>query len=105
MQFMSVICSLMNIYTSLFFRIKLIFSIFQIISISYFWNIHHKNEMKIRKSLINKNSFFGLFILVLLTTRMFYSNMIKGNEEVLPYKTIFERDSREYLADIKKLEE
>ena len=29
-------------------------------------------------------------ILGLLFVRMFYTNVLKGNEEVIPYKTVFE---------------
>lgn len=100
MQFLAVICTLMNTYSQLFFRITLIFSIFKILSIPYFYQLRKmENEKKIEVYRFDREKEYTNWILcaVVIATLMFrmgYSNIIKGADEVLPYKTIFEVDLR-----------
>lgn len=93
MQTMALLCTVMNIHYKLFFRITLLFSFFQILSIPYFYEINKKEEFKINNKQI-KNGCIILTILVisLMSSRMIFSNVIKGADEVLPYKTILSRD-------------
>ncbi len=98
MQFLAVICTLMNMYSQLFFRITLIFSIFKILSIPYFYQLRKmENEKKIETHRFDREKDYMNWILcagvvLLLTARMGYTCIIKGADEVLPYKTIFEVD-------------
>lgn len=88
MQTMTLLCTIMNVHFNLFFRIALLFSIFQIISIPYFW-LKNKDEnlkiFKIEKSVMT----FTVLLLFVITSRMIFSNVIKGADGVLPYVTIF----------------
>lgn len=97
LQFVSILVALMNIYNSLFSRILVIFSFFQIISIPYFWSFYHdgKNITYKNKSIITVNTLCCICILGILLFKMFYTVIIKGNGEVLPYKTIWDRDKIE----------
>lgn len=94
LQFFATLCVLMNIFNSLFYRILVMFAIFQILSIPYFWNLCRSSSKKInlRKTVISINTLCCIFIMCILTTKMVYSHIIKGNADVLPYKTIWERD-------------
>lgn len=91
----------MNVHIDLFFRVSIVFSMFQLISIPYFYNISKKCEFKILKNnrllnninLINKG--IVVVILLLMTSRMTFSNIIKGSDEILPYKTIFSDERKE----------
>ena len=88
MQTMTLLCTIMNIHFNLFFRIALLFSIFQIISIPYFWFKNKDENLKIfkfEKSVMT----FTILILAVMTSRMMFSNVIKGADEVFPYVTIF----------------
>ena len=91
----------MNVHIDLFFRVSIVFSMFQLISIPYFYNISKKCEFKILKNnrllnninLINKG--IVVVILLLMTSRMTFSNIIKRSDEILPYKTIFSDERKE----------
>lgn len=96
-QTLSIIFTVMNIYIDLFFRIQLLFSMFQIISIPYFYFVgkeYYKKYLKIGKLNINLNIILVSCVLIIMSSRMIYSNIIKGADEILPYKTIFERGDR-----------
>ena len=89
MQSVVLVTIVLSIYYSLFFRVTVLFSMFQIISIPYFWS---KFSVKSNKKLTvqTKSTLLMVAILGLLFVRMFYTNVLKGNEEVIPYKTVFE---------------
>lgn len=89
MQSMVLVTIVLSIYYSLFFRITILFSMFQIISIPYFWSKLSAKESK-RLTVQTKSTVLMLAIVGLLFVRMVYSNIFVGNEEVLPYKTVFE---------------
>ena len=90
MQTMTLLCTIMNIHFNLFFRIALLFSIFQIISIPYFWFKNKGENLKIFKYTIeNGVMIFTVMVLSVMSARMIFSNVIKGADEVLPYVTIF----------------
>lgn len=92
LQFLTVIFCLMNLYNSLFYRITSSFGIFQIFSIPYFWNFYHKDKINVKKTVITVNTIVCIFILCVMSVKMVYSNIINGNNEILPYKTIWERE-------------
>ncbi|MCI8308740.1 MAG: EpsG family protein [Clostridia bacterium] len=93
LQFFSVLLVLMTLYSSLFYRILLMFAVFQILSIPYFWSLcHHEKNINIKKTVITINTFICICVLGVMSLKMVYSSIIKGNGEVLPYKTIWERD-------------
>ncbi len=93
-QFITIIFLFFNIYSSLFYRILLMFSFFQILSIPYFWNIYHleNNSIRYTKNIITFNTICCITIIMILSLRMIYSSFIKNNNEILPYKTIWERE-------------
>ncbi len=92
-QSISFLFTIMNIHIELFFRLSLIFSIFQILSIPYFFMINKNDNIKLFKfNIKNGTKLLTACILVLLSARMVYSNFIKGADQILPYKTIFNRD-------------
>lgn len=103
MQSVTLLFTVMNIHFDLFFRIASIFSIFKILSIPYFYHINKECEWKVfnlKRTFNNKflkvlqkwNLIFCICIIVGLSTKMIFSNVIKGAEEILPYKTIFSRE-------------
>ena len=107
MQSMTLIFTILNINLDLFFRIALLFSMFQILSIPYFYEKNKECEWKIfdfkRKYKINQkmmkiikkwNLIFCICLIVLLNSRMVFSNIIKGADEILPYQTIFSREEK-----------
>ena len=91
MQTIAVICTIMDVHFELFFRATLLFSIFQVLSIPYFWYMNRDKKIRIGKYAIS-TSVLTIIIICLLTSRLIYSNVIKQIEEVVPYKTIFEID-------------
>lgn len=89
-QSMAILSTVMNIHIELFFRIALLFSIFQILSIPYFYNLNKDNYLMIFEYKIKKGAIlFTIIIVLIMSAKMIYSNVIKGADEVLPYKTIF----------------
>lgn len=96
MQTLTLLCTIMNIHFGLFFRIALLFSMFQIISIPYFWIKNKDEQLEIFKFTIkNGATIITVFVLCIMSARMIFSNVIKGSDEVLPYKTIFEIERKE----------
>lgn len=108
MQSMTLIFTIMNINLDLFFRIALLFSMFQILSIPYFYEKNKECEWKlfdfkikyrINQSIIKIikkwNWIFCVCLIVLLNSRMIFSNIIKGADEILPYQTIFSREEEQ----------
>ena len=97
LQTISILLVLMNRYSELFFRVKLLFTSFQILSIPYYYELNKRLIANKSKEGIKKIYSFAMIMIILgvLTTKTIYSNFIKGNEEILPYKTIFEVENRE----------
>lgn len=106
MQSITLLFTVMNIHLDLFFRIASLFSIFKILSIPYFYYINKDCNWKVfdlKISLNNKllkvvgkwNLIFCICVILALSAKMIFSNVIKGSEEVLPYKTIFSRNHTE----------
>lgn len=100
MQSMALLFTVMNINLDLFFRIALLFSMFQIISIPYFYEKNKDIPFEIcnvKNAFISKNwnLIFCIIIISLLSARMIFSNIIKGADEILPYKTIFSREEKQ----------
>lgn len=94
MQSLTLLFTVMNMHYQLFFRIALLFSMFQILSIPYFWNINKNNAIKINKYTIEKGTTILMaIVLFFMTARMIFSNVIKGADEVLPYRTIFQKET------------
>lgn len=89
LQTVAMFCTILSIYYPLFFRITLAFTIFQILSIPYFWNKFKFKESKIL-TVQTRATIFILIIIGIFSTRLIYSNVILENEEVVPYRTIFE---------------
>lgn len=104
MQSMTLIFTVLNINLDLFFRIALFFSMFQILSIPYFYEKNKECEWKlfnfkiknrINQNIIKKWNFaFCICVIALLNSRMVFSNIIKGADEILPYQTIFSREEK-----------
>lgn len=95
MQTLALICMVMNVHFELFFRIALVFSIFQIISIPYFWFKNKNEDFSIFKFKIKSGAtVFTVLILCVMSARMLYSNVLKGAEEILPYKTVFDEERK-----------
>lgn len=104
MQSMTLIFTVLNINLDLFFRIALFFSMFQILSIPYVYEKNKECEWKvfdfkiknrINQNIIKKwNLIFCICLIVLLNSRMVFSNIIKGADEILPYQTIFSREEK-----------
>lgn len=114
MQTVTLFFTVLNIHIELFFRVALLFSVFQIISISYFYELNKKCEFRlfdqfkkrkmpnILKKIIEKletnkksnNLIILIVVIMLLSSRMIYSNIIKGADKVLPYKTIFSEERK-----------
>lgn len=99
-QAIAILFILMNQHIEVFFRVALVFSFFQILSIPYFIKLNNECELKLfgdRKIFKMKNGYLAknyviissILVLLLLTSRMIYANFIKGAEEVFPYKSIF----------------
>ncbi len=105
-QTVTIFCTVLNVHIELFFRIALLYSVFQILSIPYVYELNKSCNFllfekyrekkffnKILKFIKLKWKFVNISMLVvimlLLTMRMGYSNIIKGADEILPYKTIF----------------
>lgn len=94
MQSMTVLSTVMSMHFGLFFRIALLFSIFQILSIPYFWNINKNSEIKIKQYTLKRGTtVLTIIVLCFMASRMIFSNVIKGADEILPYKTIFQNKS------------
>ena len=86
------------------FRLAYYFSILQIISIPYFlYNYKEKNEMLqikiIKKMKIKKSLIIKLGLIVLFIANISYTNVLHNDEEVIPYKTVFQKN------DLNNLEE
>lgn len=83
MQALSIITLIAGFVSFLFFRIAFYFTIFQVISIPKYFEdlkIKYKNIKKIK-----------IMFILLLSLTLFYTNILNNNEEVLPYKTIFDK--------------
>lgn len=82
--------TIMNIHINLFFRVALIFSIFQILSIPYFYNLNKNKNFELFGFQLKKGVLMAtIFVLVCFSGRMIYSNLIKKADEIVPYQTIF----------------
>ena len=93
MQTLTLLCTIMNIHFELFFRVTLLFSIFQVISIPYFWFKNKDESLKFLKFTIKKGTtVLTILILCVMSARMIYSNIIKGADQVFTYKTIYDRE-------------
>ena len=88
-----------------FMRIMIYFSAFQILSIPYFFNItkYEKIAQKIKQK-INKDitakaikTITYICIVIGFTSIFTYTNILNNDNEVLPYKTIFEKYKSEPL--------
>lgn len=88
-----------------FMRIMIYFSAFQILSIPYFFNItkYEKIAQKIKQK-INKDitakaikTITYICIIIGFTSIFTYTNILNNDNEVLPYKTIFEKYKSEPL--------
>ena len=90
LQTIAIFCVILSIYYPLFFRITIAFTIFQILSIPYFWNKFKFKENKIL-TIQTKATIFTLIIIGVISARLIYSNVILQKEEVVPYRTIFEK--------------
>ena len=103
MQGITLLLTIFNIHLDLFFRLASLFAIFKIISIPYFYDLNKDCTWKLFNFKININKkvlkLFGKWnlifctcVILALTLKMVFSNIIKGAEEVLPYQTIFLRE-------------
>jgi len=91
-QYLVLLFSVLNTYNELFLRISFVFSIFQISSIPYFY-IKNKNmkTKEYKNVIIFREPIMIGFIIVMLSSRLIYSNIIKNSVDILPYQTIFNR--------------
>ena len=103
------ICLIMIILSAkmeLWNRIEIFFGLFHIISIPHFYNLL-KNELdfklKFIKNKIKLSQIFYVSIMLLFSTRIIYSVIIKGAIDVLPYKTIKSRPNDIY-SEVNKTE-
>lgn len=94
-QYIIVAIAVLGRFNELFVRLVFIFSIIQIISIPYFYceSKEYFKELKIKDKTIKYSTLCLVVLVCMLSFRMTYSNIIKGSGEILPYKTIFERNS------------
>ena len=94
-QYFIVAIAVLGRFNELFVRLVFIFSIIQIISIPYFYCESKKyfKELKIKDKIMKYSTLCLIALLCMLSFRMTYSNIIKGTGKILPYKTIFERNS------------
>ena len=104
MQGIAILCVLMGAVFYPLFRLAYYFSILQIISIPYFlYNYKEKNEMLqikiIKKMKIKKSLIIKLGLIVLFIANISYTNVLHNDEEVIPYKTVFQKN------DLNNLEE
>lgn len=84
-----------------FMRIMAYFSVFQILSIPYFFNIiNYKNLAQKIKNKLNKNitdkavkTITYICIVIGFTTIFAYTNILNNDNGVLPYTTIFEKEN------------
>lgn len=82
--------TIMNIHIELFFRFAALFTIFQVLSIPYFYYFNNNKSIKFFKFKIkNGTNLLMLVVIFAMSFRLIYSNFICGAEEVIPYKTIF----------------
>lgn len=96
MQTITILCTVMNIHFELFFRISLLFSMFQILSIPYFWNLNKNKQYTIKKYNIKyMTTVLTVMVLCFMTTRTVFSYIIKRASEILPYKTIFQIEEKQ----------
>ena len=98
-QYLVVLFSVLNTYNELFLRISFIFSIMQLSAIPYFYFRSCKLKTKRFKDskIINilKPQIMIAVIIMLLSARLIYSNVIRNAADVFPYQTIFERNNYE----------
>lgn len=90
----SIIFAIMGNVYFLFNRLTYYFTIIQILSVPYYIYIAEENAKKETFKLIVKNRetlILKVIIFILLTANIFYTNILHNDDEVLPYKTIFQK--------------
>lgn len=89
MQIFALICIALGKTSMLALRLAYYFSIFQIISIPYFLN-------KIKK--ISKKEYMAYLtiIVIIFSSSLLWTHVIHNADEVLPYKTIYTKDSNKF---------
>ena len=100
-QTLTLICTVLCYNVSLWQRVSLFFGFFQIMSIPHFYSLDKNKKLFIGK--IKFKNIYLFTVIMLLLARMIFSIMIKGNLEVLPYKTIIERP-KDIYSEINKKE-
>lgn len=87
--------TIMNMHINLFFRVAIIFSIFQILSIPYFYKLNENKTFELFGIELKKGVLIAtIFVLVCFSGRMIYSNIVKKADEILPYQTIFTNERK-----------
>lgn len=92
---MSILFAIMGNVYFLFNRVTYYFTIIQILSVPYYIYIEEqktKENDNIDNMVVGKkNLILKAMVIILLATNIFYTNVLHNDDEVLPYKTIFEQ--------------
>lgn len=99
-QGIAVLLSVSGVIHTQFMRIMIYFSAFQVLSIPYFFGITRYSELakkiteRTKKSVTEKSLKIVAYVCIVLAfcACFAYTNILNNDNEVLPYRTIFERN-------------